>query len=279
MRPARKREIATWTVQTIGITTRRACRLLRLQRSTFYKKSERRDDRHLRLRLRELALSRPRFGYRRLHVMLRREGWLVNKKRILRLYRLEGLIVRQRRKKKSVCHARCLPPAPLRANERWAMDFVSDALSSGRRIRMLTVVDCYSRESVAIYVDHSQPSRNVTSILDRVIAQRGTPSVITVDNGPEFTSQHFDEWAFTKKIQIDFIRPGRPTENGYIESFNGKLRDECLDANWFGSLQEAREVIETWRRDYNETRPHSSLGNLAPAQYVARLLAPSARVI
>ncbi len=266
-------------MQAIGIATKRACRLLRLQRSTFYKRSTRRDDRHLRLRLRELALARPRYGYRRLHVLLRREGWLVNIKRIHRLYRLEGLIVRQRRKRRSVCHLRCLPPAPLRINERWAMDFVSDALSTGRRIRMLTVVDCYSRESVAIHVDHSQPSRTVTAILDGVIAQRGTPGIITVDNGPEFTSQHLDEWAFTRKIQLDFIRPGRPTENGYIESFNGKLRDECLDANWFASLQEAREIIESWRKDYNETRPHSSLGNLALAQYVARLLAPSARVI
>ena len=264
-------------MQSLRLATKRTCRLLRLCRSTYYKKSERRDDRHLRLRLKELALSRPRYGYRRLHVLLRREGWLVNVKRVHRLYKLEGLIVRQRRRKKSVCRVRVVPPAPLKVNERWSMDFVSDTLNSGRRIRMLTVVDCYSRECVAIHVDHTQPSRTVTTILDGVIALRGAPSVITVDNGPEFTSQHFDEWAFANKIQLDFIRPGKPTENGYIESFNGKLRDECLDANWFASLDDARELIETWRKDYNETRPHSSLGNLAPAQYLARLLAPSAR--
>ena len=264
-------------MESIGIAAKRACRLMQLQRSTFYRKSTRRDDRHLRQRLRELALSRPRYGYRRLHVLLRREGWPVNAKRIYRLYRLEGLIVRRRRKRKSVCRVRVVPPAPLKVNERWSMDFVSDTLESGNRIRMLTVVDCYSRECVALYVDRTQPTSTVIKILDGVIALRGAPSVITVDNGPEFTSHNFDEWAYRNKIQLDFIQPGRPTENGYIESFNGKLRDECLNSSWFSSLDDAREVIERWRREYNETRPHSSLRNLAPLQYLATLLAPTAR--
>jgi len=262
----------------MGIAVKRACRLLLLQRSTFYKTSTARDDRHLRSRLRELAFSRPRYGYRRLHVLLKREGWTVNVKRIHRLYRLEGLSVPQKRKKKWTCRLRTAPTAPLQANERWAMDFVSDALTTGRRIRMLTLVDCFSRECLSIYVDHSLPSRTVTTVLDGSISMRKAPEIITVDNGPEFTAQHFDNWAFQRNIKIDFIRPGRPTENGFIESFNGKLRDECLNTNWFASLAEARAIIEDWRKDYNQTRPHSSLWNLAPEEYLARLLAPSARV-
>lgn len=263
----------------MNISAQRACRLLALQRSTYYRKSSRKDETHVRLRLRELALSRPRYGYRRLHVLLRREGFVLNHKRTYRLYCLEDLIVRRRRgKRKLVSGARVPPKKPLQINERWSMDFVSDVLSNGRRIRMLTVLDCFSRESLAIYVARSLPSRTVTQVLEQAIAIRGAPAMITIDNGPEFTSQHFDEWAFTRKIQLDYIRPGKPTENGYIESFNGKLRDECLDTSWFGSLEEARNVIETWRTEYNETRPHSSLGNLAPAQFLARLLAPSERI-
>lgn len=201
----------------------------------------------------------------------------MNVKRTYRLYRQEGLLVRRRQRKKLVSHPRVAPAAPLQVNERWSMDFVTDVLGGGRRFRMLTVVDCYSREALAVHADYSLPSQAVTGVLDRVIADRGAPSMITIDNGPEFTSRHFDEWAFANKIQLDYIRPGKPTENGYIESFNGKLRDECLNASWFTSLQDAAEGLERWRTEYNETRPHSSLGNLAPAEYVARLLAPSAR--
>jgi putative transposase len=277
VKPARKREIAKWTVESIGIAAKRACRLLALQRSTYYRKYIRRDDSHLRLRLKELALARPRYGYRRLHVLLRREGWAINVKRTYRLYRLENLIVRRRRKKKFASQLRVAPAAPLQVNERWSMDFVADALSNGRRFRVLTVIDCYSRESLALFADYSLPSRAVTDVLDRVVALRGAPKIITTDNGPEFISHHFDEWAFRQQIQLDYIQPGKPTQNGYIESFNGKLRDECLDTSWFGSLQEARSTIESWQKEYNETRPHSSLGNLAPAQYLARLLAPSTR--
>lgn len=262
----------------MGIATRRACGLLGLQRSTFYRKSTRRDDRHLRQRLRELALARPRYGYRRLHVLLRREGWEINVKRVYRLYRLEGLAVPQKRKKKFVARLRVAPKAPLKSNERWSMDFVSEKLSNGRRFRVLTVVDCYSRECLALHADRALTAQAVTAVLDAVIAERGAPEIITVDNGPEFTSTHFDGWAVANNIRIDFIRPGKPTENGFIESFNGKFRDECLNTSWFEHLSEAREAFDFWRREYNETRPHSSLGNLTPRAYAQRLLAPTARV-
>ena len=235
--------------------------------------------RHLVLRLKELAYARPRYGYRRLHVLLRREGWQVNVKRVHRLYRLEGLSVRQKRRKKFAARLRAVPSPPLRPNERWSMDFVTDWLSTGRRLRLLTVIDCFSRESLAVHVDHSQPSKTVIGVLDALIASHAKPETITVDNGPEFTSNVFDAWAYDRKINIDFIRPGRPMENGYIESFNGKLRDECLNASWFSTLAEARQVVEAWRREYNEERPHSSLGNMAPREYIQRLLAPTARVL
>jgi putative transposase len=280
LKPARKREIAKWTIEAIGIATKRACRLLALQRSTFYKKSTRRDETVLRLRLRDLAQARPRprYGYRRLHILLQREGWHLGHNRVHRLYRLEGLTLRQRRKKKYAARIRTAPPKPLKPNERWSMDFVSDALSTGRRIRIFTLVDCYTRECLALHVEHSLPSRAVTAVLDTVIAERGAPGVITMDNGPEFTCNHFDTWAYTQKVNVDFIRPGHPTENGYIESFNGKFRDECLNASWFVSLAEARLAIEAWKKEYNEMRPHSSLGNIAPAVYAQRLLAPTLRV-
>jgi putative transposase len=199
-------------------------------------------------------------------------------KRVHRLYRLEGLAVPQRRKKKYASRTRLVPPTPMRPNERWSMDFVSDAASTGRRLRIFTAIDCYTRECLALHVDHSLPSRAITAVLDAVIADRGPPSVITIDNGPEFTCHHFDSWAHAQKIKTDFIRPGRPTENGHIESFNGKFRDECLNTSWFESVSEARTAIAAWRKEYNETRPHSSLGNLAPAVYVQHLLAPTKRV-
>lgn len=263
----------------MGITKKRACRLMKLGRSTFYSKSTARDVRHLVLRLKELAYARPRYGYRRLHVLLKREGWNVNVKRVHRLYRIEGLSVRQKRRKKCVSRLRTAPNPPLKVNERWSMDFVSDTLTTGRRIRVFTVLDCYSRECLALYVDHAMPSKVVTSVLEKVVFHRTAPMTITVDNGPEFTSNVFDAWAHQHKINIDFIRPGKPTENGFIESFNGKLRDECLNTSWFSSLAEARQVVEDWRKEYNEARPHSSLGDLAPAEYVRRLLAPTERVL
>lgn len=220
------------------------------------------------MRLRDLALARPRYGYRRLTVLLRREGWKVNLKRILRLYRLEGLYVRLRRRKRMTSRLRLVPQMVTKRNECWSMDFVSDQLSTGRRFRALTVIDNYSRECPVIETAHSLPAEAVTAALDRVIALRGKPLMIRVDNGTEFTSKHFDQWAHERKIGIDYITPGRPVENGFIESFNGRLRDECLNEHWFESLEEAQSIIEIWREEYNTVRPHSSLGNAVPANAV-----------
>jgi len=223
------------------------------------------------MRLRDLAAARPRYGYRRLQVLLEREGWVANHKRVLRLYREENLQVRTKRRRKVAARPRVRMPAPSELNERWGIDFMADELVGGRRFRVLTLIDLHSRECLALKAGFSLPAETVTKVLDRIIQKRGAPVALTLDNGTEFTSKHFDAWAYRAGIQLDFIRPGRPVENSYIESFNGKLRDECLSATWFLSLSEAQEQLEAFRRDYNETRPHSSLGNLPPAVYVQQL--------
>jgi putative transposase len=219
----------------------------------------------------EVAQARPRFGYRRVHVMLRREGWLVNMKRVRRLYRLEGLQLRHKlRRRKHASQHRGIPPAASRAHERWNMDFVHDALHDGRAFRVLTVIDQWSRWSPILEVAQSLSGQNVAAALDRAITRHGKPRTITVDNGTEFTSRALDEWAYRRGVTLDFIRPGKPTENGFIEAFNGKLRDECLNANQFLSIDDARSKIEAWRVDYNVHRPHSSLGQLTPREYLNR---------
>ena len=198
----------------------------------------------------------------------------MNHKKLCRLYREEGLAIRTRRRKKRAAQIRLALPEPQSPNDLWSMDFVSDALFGGKKIRALTVIDCFSRECLAIEVDGSLPAKRVTQVLDRVVASRGSlPRAIRVDNGTEFTSNHFDAWAYERGVQIDFIQPGRPVENALIESFNGRFREECLNTHWFRSLDEARRLIEDWRCEYNDVRPHSSLGYRAPAAYVAELLA------
>lgn len=224
------------------------------------------------MRLRELAYARPRYGYRRLTVLLRREGWRVNHKRIHRLYREEGLWVRIKRRRRRVAHMRRKPLPATGCGEHWSVDFLADHLANGRRFRVFAALDNFSRECVCVEVGQSLTSPMVTAALDRAMVQYGRPRTITLDNGTEFTSNHFDWWAYQRGIQLDFIAPGKPVENGLIESFNGKFRDECLNMHWFESLQEAQHLIEHWRYEYNEIRPHSSLGNLAPAEYVAQLL-------
>jgi putative transposase len=224
------------------------------------------------MELRDLATRRPRYGYRRLTVLLRRQGWRVNHKRVYRLYREEGLQVRIKRRKKLASASRVVPPSARRVNERWSMDFVSDALSDGRRIRVLTVLDSFTRECLMMKVAPSLPSPAVTDALEQVIAMRGKPQTIQVDNGSEFTSNHFDAWAYLREIRIDFIRPGKPVDNAHIESFNGRLRDECLNSQWFESLDDARRAIHDWRDDYNERRPHSALGDRSPAEFASELL-------
>jgi putative transposase len=224
------------------------------------------------MRMQELALARPRYGYRRLTTLLRREGWPVNHKRVYRLYREEGLLVRAKRRRKHVSRKRRPMPVPVRSNEVWSMDFVSDNLVDGTRIRFLTVIDVWSRESLAVEASTSFSSKLVTEVLERIIRVRGKPDRVMVDNGTEFTSNTFDVWAYGHGIEIVFIRPGRPVENAYIESFNGRLRDELLNTSWFRTLTDARTMAEAWRRDYNHVRPHGSLGDLPPALFASTLL-------
>ena len=215
------------------IGVRRACGLLRLNRALWYYRHHRRDEIVLRRRLRELAQARPRFGYLRLHVMLRREGWVVNRKQVHRLYREEGLTVRLAPRRKRASHLRVVPPSPSQMNERWSMDFVADTLLDGRRFRALTVVDNYSRHSQIIEPDFTLTGTKVVAALERVAKQCGYPKMITIDNGSEFTSKALDAWAYAHGVKLDFIRSGKPVENAVIESFNGRFRDECLNANVF----------------------------------------------
>jgi putative transposase len=250
------------------VSERRACRVVSQHRSVERYRSRRPEPEGLRERLRTLAEQRPRFGYRRLHVLLRREGFAVNRKRVHRIYRAEGLAVRRRRRKR-VAVPRQPIAAPVRVNERWSMDYVHDALSDGRTFRCLTLGDDHPRESLVIEVDTSLPGQRVVRVLEQLAELRGLPRGIVVDNGPEFAGQALDVWAHERGVALDFITPGRPVENAYIESFNGRFRDECLNEHWFRSLGEARDVIESWRNDYNEVRPHSSLGDRTPSEYAA----------
>jgi putative transposase len=249
------------------ISKRRACKTVLLNRSTEYYHSQAKDQSALIIRLRDLAQARVRYGYRRLHVLLLREGWKVNVKRVYRLYRQEGLSLRLKRKKKCVSVLRVEAAKPTSPNEVWSMDFVSDSLSNGQRFRALTIVDNFSRVSPAIEVDFSLTGRRVVEVLERVANSYGLPKIIKVDNGPELISKALDEWAYRQGVKLDFSRPGKPTDNAYIESFNGRFRQECLDQNWFGRIQEARIKIEEWREDYNENRPHSALGQQTPAAF------------
>ena len=263
----------SWSQDRFGLSERRACGLIGLARSCCRYRSRKPDQRALGLRLRDLAAARPRYGYRRLHVLLRREGWAVNAKRVYRIYRELGLLVRTKRRRKTACQSRLELPEATQPNERWSLDFLADSLHDGRRFRVLAVLDQFSRECVALYASGSIPASAVTEVLDRAIAERGaTPDSLRIDNGTEFTSRHFDAWAWAQGLTLDFIRPGRPVENAHIESFNGRLRDECLNQSWFTSLTDARRALAAWQRDYNESRPHSSLGGLAPNEFVASLL-------
>ena len=220
------------------------------------------------MRMRDIALSRPRFGYQRIHVLLLREGWKVNLKRVHRLYKLEGLQVRMRvrRNKRKSLH-RGPAPRPTALGQRWSMDFVHDQLAGGRAFRVLTVVDNWSRESVVLETGFRLTGQSVVQALIGVSCLRRLPRFITVDHGTEFTSRALDEWAWNNGVQLDFTRPGKPTDNGLCESFNGRLRDECLNVNEFESIDQARETIEAWRIDYNERRPHGALGHLTPSEY------------
>ena len=272
--PTARREAVSHLQDHFAVSERCACRLVEVSRSTVRYQPRRNDDAALVERLRALARQRPRFGYRRLHALLRREGQLVNHKRVYRVYRAAGLAV-PRRKRKRVA-ARRGQPAHIGTwpNEHWSLDFMSDTLSTGRRLRTLSVLDTCTREALGIAVDTSLPSQAVTRLLDRILLSRHRPERITLDNGPELTSRWFDQWADRNGIELDYIDPGKPVQNAVMESFNGRFRDECLNSHWFTSLTDARRTIEAWRIDYNQERPHSSLGYRTPEEVHQDLIRP-----
>lgn len=251
-----------------GVSERRGCVALGVDRSSIRYRSTKPDQAPLRLRIHELAETRVRYGYFRIYILLRREGWMVNHKRVYRLYREDGLSLRLKRPRRHVSAAnRERQPAATAPNQLWSMDFVSDALFDGRRLRALTVVDTYTREALAIEVDQGIRGEQVVETMTRLTIVRGAPRTIRVDNGPEFVSKALDRWAYENGVTLDFSRPGKPTDNAFVESFNGRLRDECLNVHWFLSLADARSKIETWRRHFNESRPHTALGWLTPREF------------
>ena len=264
--PGQRRAVITHAQETAALSERRACRFLGAHRSLVRYRSCRPPEAELRGRLKELAERHPSWGSPRLTWLLRREGRIVNHKKVERLYREEGLTVR-RRYRKRVARPRIEMPTPRRADEQWSMDFMRDQLAGGRVFRLLTVVDHFTRESPVIEVDLSLPGARVAQVLDRVGGRRGLPRSIRVDNGPEFTGRALDEWAHRRGVKLEFIRPGKPVENAFIESFNGRIRQECLNQHWFLDLDDARRTIEAWRISYNTNRPHSGLGGKTPAEF------------
>lgn len=256
------------------ISERRACRLVGLSRSVFaYRTGESGLNVSLRSRLIELAQERRRFGYRRLHILLAREGVDVNHKRIYRLYQEAGLAVRRRRKRRGVAVEREPLQLPNQPNAVWSMDFVSDALANGRRIKILTIIDDFTKECIDLVADFGISGHYVVRVLEQAARFRGYPSSIRTDQGPEFTGTALDQWASENGVRLLLTQPGKPTQNAFIESFNGKLRDECLNDHWFKSLAHTRAELAIWRRDYNEQRPHSSLEYETPAGFAAKFRA------
>ena len=244
--------------------------MAQFSRAGWYRASTAKDQSALRLRIREFAHARPRFGYNRIWVLLRREGWAVNRKRVRRLYRLEGLQVRMRvRRRKHMALHRGPAPVPAGPAERWSMDFVHDQLADGRPFRVLTVVDQWSRQSPILECRFRFSGQDVGTVLDRALGGGPPPRSITVDHGTEFMSRALEDWAYQRGVQLDFIRPGKPVENAHIESFNGRLRDECLNGQQFVSLADAAAKIGAWRIDYNQHRPHGSPGHLTPMEFAA----------
>lgn len=253
------------------VSERRVCGLMGMAVSS-YRYASKRTDEPLRTKLVELAREKPRFGYRRLHVLLRRSGERVNHKRLHRIYRAAGLMIRRKKRKHCVREGKPLV-ARTAANQEWALDFAHDAVACGRAIRVLSVVDAYTRECLALEVDTSFASRRVTRVLEQIAVERGVPQAIRCDNGPELTSRHFLAWCIERQIELVHIQPGKPTQNAHVESFHGRLREECLAVSWFQNLFDARRKIAAWRKEYNEERPHSSLGYLTPKEFATAMRA------
>ncbi|PWB43133.1 MAG: IS3 family transposase [Rhodocyclales bacterium] len=271
LKPSRKRELVSDLMKRYGASLRQACAVVQMSRSVCLYRSRARDATALTMRIKEITATRVHYGYRRVHVMLRREGWKDNHKRVYRLYRAEGLSLRHKRPKRNKSARLRQPKHLVRAmNEIWSMDFVSDALFDGRRLRALTVVDTYTRECLAIEIGQSLKGEDVVRTLERITGERGWPGTIKADNGSEFISKVMDRWAYENGVELDFSRPGKPTDNAKIESFNGRLREECLNAHWFLSLDNAKRKIEAWRRYYNGARPHTALDWATPAEFARR---------
>ena len=274
--PAAKRDVVGWLRAHRHTSLRRACRVVGLSTATWrYRRHARAGDRELLARLCAHAAARPRYGYRRLHVLVARDGLVVNRKRVYRVYRAARLQVPRRRRKRLRPGARRPLPVPAGPRQRWSMDFMLDTLADGRPFRTLNIVDDYTRECVAIAVGRSLPGAHVVRVLDGLAATRGLPHTLVSDHGPEFTGQTLQTWVAQRGLTHRFIRPGKPMDNGYVESFNGKFRDECLNEQWFLNLADARATIEAWRVDYNTVRPHRALGQQTPAAYAAACAGPA----
>ena len=268
-----------WTQEAYQVSERRAVRIIGAKRATCRYKSRAKSQEGLRQRLKELAGLHVRYGYRRLTVLLRREGWKVNAKRVYRLYSDESLAVRTKQRKKIARRQRLPQPQAARANQCWSMDFVSDKLADGRVFRVLTVVDQFTRECVWLEADHSMNGAKVAAALTYAATEReGFPESITCDNGSEFAGRVMEAWAMEHEVKLCFIRPGRPVENGFAESFNGRLRDEFLNVNWFSSLADARQKLANWRTHFNEHRPHSALDDRTPAAFASLHRRPGTRL-
>ncbi len=263
--PAARRSAVAHAREVFGLSERRACLIVGVSRRVVRYRSRRPDDAPIRLRLRELAAERRRFGFRRLGILLAREGMAMNRKKLLRLYREEKLAVRRRTGRKRALGTRAPMALPLGPDQRWSLDFVSDAFTDGRRFRVLAVVDDFTRECLALVADTSLSGARVARELDALMVRRGRPRMVVSDNGTEFTSVAILRWSQDHCIQWHYIAPGKPTQNAFVESFNGKLRDECLNETLFTSVTHARAVLAAWRHDYNHVRPHTALGGDTPA--------------
>jgi putative transposase len=267
--PQAKRKVVRHICSQHGLSQRRACGLTRVHRST-YRYEPKGPDKRLEVRLIELATAKVSYGYRRLHQLLLREGYTLNHKKVYLLYKKNGLAKRKKKKKRYKEKIKKALQKVSALNERWAMDFMSDSCSNGRKIRTLNILDLFGRECLRIEVGSSLPSRRVISVLEELELERGLPKEIIIDNGTEYTSKLMQIWAKNRGVTLCYITPGKPMENGYIESFNGKFREECLNQNWFKNISEASILIENWRQDYNKNRPHSALGYLTPYEYIEK---------
>ena len=265
--PAAKRDAVAHLQTEHEVSQRRACKVLQIDRSSVRYRSRRPDDNEARMRIRALALERRRFGYRRLHLLLTKQGLAMNQKRFRRIYREEGLVVRKRAGRKRAVGTRAPLSVPSKPNERWSIDFVSDRFTDGRPFRILSLIDDFSRECLALIADTSMPGLRVARELDSVLQNRTKPKTIVSDNGTEFTCTAILKWSADRQVGWHFIEPGKPQQNAFVESFNGRLRDECLNETLFSSLEEARTLLAAWRDDYNQTRPHSSLANKTPQEF------------